>query len=128
MAVESELMQQHTAAIFVAKGALTVAIFPFLANLIGNSQKLGKTQDIETNWSSPRRVRSTLLSQGSPLSTKVKSNTPGGIVAAPGRLCQANSRVNRVHTGKPDGPATYNLSHHAKSRYRTFGSGENRLA
>ena len=95
MAVESELMQQHTAAIFVAKGALTVAIFPFLANLIGNSQKLGKTQDIETNWSSPRRVRSTLLSQGSPLSTEVKQQD------SPWSRCSTGATTPTESTRKP---------------------------
>ena len=59
VAVESKLMQQHTASVFVAGGALTVAISPFLTNFIGSSQKLNTTQDIETNWSSPRRVRNT---------------------------------------------------------------------
>lgn len=59
VAIESKLMQQHTASIFVAGGALTVAISAFLANLIGSSRKLNTTQDIETNWSSPRRVRNT---------------------------------------------------------------------
>lgn len=59
VAIESKLMQQHTASIFVAGGALTVASSAFLANLIGSSRKLNTTQDIETNWSSPRRVRNT---------------------------------------------------------------------
>ena len=43
LAVNSELMKQETASIFVAGGALTVAIFPFLANLVG--RKNSKTVD-----------------------------------------------------------------------------------
>ena len=45
LAVDSELMQQQTASIFVAGGALTVAIFPFLASIIGG--KTGKVETVE---------------------------------------------------------------------------------
>lgn len=38
LAVDSELMRQETASIFVAGGALTVAIFPILANLVGEKR------------------------------------------------------------------------------------------
>ena len=51
LAVNSGIMEAENASIFVSGGALTVAIFPFLASLVGGNEqekKDGKTPNAET--------------------------------------------------------------------------------
>ena len=51
LAVNSGIMEPENASIFVSGGALTVAIFPFLASLVGGNQqekKDEKTPDAES--------------------------------------------------------------------------------